>query len=396
MVAMDVSARARRGRSLQPTACVLGDLDLVAPLALAGIRCSIVTPPGDPARYSRRAAVVGWADPQADPDRLLSLLLAHAEGQAEKPVLFYQSDQFTLFVARYRKELSTAYHVLIPEQALIEDLIDKLRFRALAERLALPVPVPASRVFDPVRERIGEEKLALPLLVKPAHRDARWVALEPAGKAIRIDTTADLTALLPRLTEFGRPVLLQEIIPGPETRIESYHCYIDQRGEPAAEFTGRKVRTRPVEFGRTTAATITDTDDVRRLGREVVSRLGLRGVAKVDFKRAPDGRLWLLEVNPRYTLWLHPAARAGVNIPAMVWADLAGQSRPPATPVRTGVSWCSSWDLQAARQWGVPLKEWVPWALRCEARSMMALDDPLPMLRLGLVRAGRGLRHARR
>jgi D-aspartate ligase len=137
-----------------------------------------------------------------------------------------------------------------------------------------------------------------------------------------------------------------------------------------------------VEFGRTTAATVTDTDDVRRLGREVVSRLGLRGVAKVDFKRAPDGRLWLLEVNPRYTLWLHPAARAGVNIPAMVWADLSGQSRPPATPLRTGVSWCSSWDLQAARQWGLPLKEW--------------LDDPIPMLRLGLVRAGRGLRHARR
>src|SRR4051812_24263433 len=92
------------------------------------------------------------------------------------------------------------------------------------------------QVFDPVRERMSEEELAPPLLIKPAHRDARWVALEPAGKAIRIDTRAGLTALLPRLTDFGRPVLLQEIIPGPETRIVSYHCYIDQRGEPAAEF----------------------------------------------------------------------------------------------------------------------------------------------------------------
>ena len=32
---------------------------------------------------------------------------------------------------------------------------------------------------------------------------------------------------------------------------------------------------------------------------------------------------------------------------------------------------------------------------RCEARSMMALDDPLPLLRLALVRARRGISRAR-
>jgi len=150
-----------------------------------------------------------------------------------------------------------------------------------------------------------------------------------------------------------------------------------------------------VAFGRTTAAMITDTDDVRQLGRDIVRRLGLRGVAKLDFKRDPDGRLWLLEVNPRYTLWMHPAARAGLNIPAMVWADLAGLPRPAGTPVRAGVSWCSSWDLQAARKWGVPMGEWAAWALRCEARSMVSLSDPLPLLRLALVRGRRRLRRGR-
>jgi predicted ATP-grasp superfamily ATP-dependent carboligase len=384
-------ARARRGRGA--TACVLGDLDLVTPLALAGILCSIVTPPGDPARYSRRAVCVGWADPDAEPDRLLALLLQHAARQSEKPVLFFQSDRFTLFVGRHRDALARAFRLRIAEQTLLEDLVDKFRFRVLAERLGLPAPV--SRVFDPAGDRIDGGRLPFPLLVKPASRDARWAELEPAGKAIRVDSEADLTALQPRLAEYGRPVLLQHLIAGPETRIESYHCYVDDRGEPAAEFTGRKIRTRPVEFGRSTALTITDTDDVRRLGREVVARLGLRGVAKVDFKRDGDGRLWLLEVNPRYTLWMHPAARAGVNIPATVWADLTGRPRPPLGPVRAGVSWCSSWDLQAARQWGVPLAQWTAWARRCEARSMMALDDPLPLLRLAVVRARRRLRHAR-
>jgi len=384
---------ALRTGTTHPTACVLGDLDMVAPLALAGIRCSIVTPPGDPAAYSRRARAIGWADPQDDPRALLDLLLDHGRRQSDEPVLYYQSDAFTLFVGRYREELSAAYRILIPDQVLLEDLLDKLRFRALAERLDLPVP--ESWIFDPRQERVPEDRWAGPLLIKPSSRDGRWAAIEPAGKAIRVDTPAALTALLPRLTAFGRPVLLQQVVPGPETRIESYHCYVDARGELAADFTGIKIRTRPAEFGRTTAAMITDTDDVKRLGRRIVQELGLRGVAKLDFKRDADGRLWLLEVNPRYTLWLHPAARAGINIPAMVWADLSGRTRPRSTPVRPGVSWCSSWDLQASRQWGVPLREWVPWAMRCEARSMMSLADPLPLLRLAWIRSRRGLRRGR-
>src|SRR5215470_19812901 len=40
----------------------------------------------------------------------------------------------------------------------------------------------------------------------------------------------------------------------------------------------------------------------------------LTGVAKPDFKRAPDGRLLLLEINPRFNLWHHLGAVAGVNL----------------------------------------------------------------------------------
>src|SRR3712207_6287869 len=104
MLPLAMSPHSWRTPATGPAACVLGDLDMVAPLALAGIRCAIVTPPGDPARYSRRAAFAGWADPAAEPDRLLDLLLAHGSEQQEKPVLFSQSDAFTLFVGRHREE----------------------------------------------------------------------------------------------------------------------------------------------------------------------------------------------------------------------------------------------------------------------------------------------------
>ena len=61
----------------------------------------------------------------------------------------------------------------------------------------------------------------------------------------------------------------------------------------------------------------------------IVERLALTGVAKLDFKRDPQGNLRLLEINPRFNLWHHAGAIAGVNIPALVYADLAGLPRPP-------------------------------------------------------------------
>jgi D-aspartate ligase len=149
-----------------------------------------------------------------------------------------------------------------------------------------------------------------------------------------VASPAALAELWPRVVEAGGDMVVQEAVTGPEARIESYHAYVNVEGELVAEFTGRKIRTRPRCYGHSTAVEITPAADVADLGREVLGRLELRGVAKVDFKRAPDRSLYLLEVNPRFNLWHHPGARAGVNLPALVYADLTGRARPARRPVR--------------------------------------------------------------
>ncbi len=197
----------------------------------------------------------------------------------------------------------------------------------------------------------------------------------------------DLQALWPRLRAVGLELLAQEFIIGGESRIESYHCYVDQRGSIAGEFTGRKIRTQPVSYGHTTALEIIDAGDVRSRGRAIVKQLALTGVAKLDFKRDPQGELRLLEINPRFNLWHHADAIAGVNIPALVYADLAGLPRPPATEAKAGVHWCRLWqDFPAVRTAGVPLTTWLRWALDCEAKSSLSWDDPAPFFRSTLYR----------
>jgi len=312
-------------------------------------------------------------------------LVQFGAAQPVPPVLFYEEDRELLLISRHREELAKAFRFVVPDATLVEDLVDKARFQALAARL--PLPVPPALALDPEQPLPPEVlDLRFPLIVKPlTRRSDQWAPLAGSAKAIEVGTPAELRALWPQLAAAGIPVLAQEIIPGPETAIESYHVYVDAAGRTVGEFTGKKIRTHPQAFGDSTALVTTDSADVAALGRELVSKLALRGVAKFDFKRAPDGRLYMLEVNPRFTLWHHLAAVAGVNIPALVYADLVGGPRPPGGRARAGVRWCKLWrDRSAARTANLPLWRWLPWALACEAKCGLAWDDPFPLARAAL------------
>jgi D-aspartate ligase len=225
-------------------------------------------------------------------------------------------------------------------------------------------------------------EIAFPLVVKPLTRTPGWTGLVGARKALHLLGPDEFARAWPTLAELPAELLVQQLIPGPESRVESFHVYIDAAGAIAAEFTGRKIRTYPQRYGRSTAVEVVWVPDVAELGREVVARLALRGVAKLDFKRDDRGRLHLLEINPRFNLWHYPAAVAGVNLPAIVYADLTGRERPAPTTLTRQVVWCDLLqDLRAARTAGISAPAWLWWMRRCRAICGLSWDDPLPFVR---------------
>ena len=380
----------RNARVRLPRAVVLGAgvnlIEVVRSLALAGVASAIVAPGRDAARLSRHATAItdwNWTDPRvASRDgELVERLAGYADRQPAPPPLLFTSDEALLFVCRYGEQLSQAFRFAIADSDTVETMVDKARFAALAERLGLRAP--RTRVVEPWSGAPPADvsRDGFPLLVKPYRRDARWhEAVATAKKAVAVGSRRELADLWPRLATLAAPVVLQQSIPGPESRLESYHVYIDPAGRVAGEFAGRKIRTMPPAYGHTTALAITDTADVLEQGGELVRVTGLRGVAKVDFKRGADGDLYVLEVNPRFHLWHHAGALAGVNIPALVYADLTGTPRPAAMPVRPGVRWVHPRDLFAARAQDVSGWRWLRWAGGCEAKAFWAWDDPLPLI----------------
>lgn len=379
----------RRRKSPEgPLACVIGDMDLIRPLGLAGIPCAAVARPGSPVTYSRFVhATVAWADPWREPEKLVENLMRFAAEQTEKPVLYYEGDWDLLLVSRFRQTLATAFRFMIADSQLVEDLVDKGRFVELARRLNLPVP-PTQHLSVPNGGTLLDLHLKFPMIVKPLTRQrATWRPIAVVGtaqepKAIRVEDMHEWRRLWPLLAEARVDVLVQELVPGPENRIESWHAYADKRGDIIASFTGRKIRTLPATFGYTSALEITSNEEITALGADLFRRIGLTGIVKFDFKRASDGRLYLLEANPRFNLWHHPGAVAGVNLPALVYHDLLGIPRPSVTKARAGVQWCRyRRDVRAARTAGIPFHRWVAWSLACEAKSPSPWDDPMPVIR---------------
>jgi D-aspartate ligase len=355
-------------------------MDLIRPLGMAGVHCAVIAAPKSLPTYSRFVrTTIPWNDEEISEgaELLVDLLIRFGSGQKAKPVLFYEQDAQLLFVSRNREKLSQAFRFIIAKPELVEDLVDKGRFQVLAERLNLPVPQ-TQRVQPGIDTTPKNIDVRFPVVVKPLWRRTSWRASGEMAKVIQINSREALHDVWPRWSEQGDDLLLQELIPGPETQIESYHVYCNEQGNIVGEFTGRKIRTLPTSHGHSTALTITDAADVIALGRSLVEKLHLRGVAKFDFKRDQFGMLHLLEVNPRFNLWHHLGAVAGVNLPALVFADLTGLFNPKVQPVRTGACWCRfSEDWHSAKDSGMAFKTWLHWALRCEATSLV-WDDPLP------------------
>ena len=367
----------------RPVACVMGGMDIVRPLGIAGIRSCVVAAPGRPQRYSRfTVAVVDVVDPWRQPERLVESLISFARSRADLPVLFYENDGYLALVSRFRVALSAHFRFVAPDAELVEGLLDKARFIDLATRLDLPVP--PTRHIPPGLPDLDLD-VPYPIIVKPLTRDDRdrgWVSVGGNAKAIHLDSAEAFRRAVPAMRAAQIGYVVQTAIRGPESAIESYHVYAAGRGDIIAEFTGRKIRTSPPAYGHSTALTTTDAPDVVELGRRIVKRLELPGVAKLDFKRDDEGRLHLLEVNPRFTLWNHLGARAGVNIPALVFADLAGTPRPPIARSVRQVTWCDPVkDLGPARAASIPTVAWLRWVASCTIKTDFAWDDPMPFVR---------------
>lgn len=385
----------RRLRPGRPPVLLLGGLDLLRPLGFAGIPAIVASPdPGDPAMASRYCGGRCLLPPLENREAAAAALLAAGDRLASalgcRVPLFYGNDDYLNLICAFRDELAQRFLLLLNEPDTARALIEKDRFEAFARSRGLAVPRTLAW------EETGPDALGCaegPVIVKPKVKmgwDSSAVHLRLFGG----DGKARIFENGRQVMEHPLAILLrdhltfQEYIPGSDRQLWSFHGLADENGTLLAWFIGRKLRTFPALTGMSTFLELAHDDGLAAIGRDVVARVPLKGVFKIDFKKdAVNGRFYVLEINARYNLWHHLGAKNGVNLPQAAYDYLVHAARPAQTRYRSTYRWlCPRLDFLAYRELAsrgeLNLPGWLASLVRArKVYDLFSWTDPAPWLR---------------
>jgi D-aspartate ligase len=275
-------------------------------------------------------------DPDNNPEAWLDFMTMLARKIGEKAALIPSSDQFVSAIAKHSEDLKDWY-ILSPGIALQGLLADKQTQYKLAAGHGFPMP--RTRFVGSIEEVVEfAEETAFPCLMKPIHaRQWRRSPNEHSlfGKKVSIAVTKHELIENYRLASSVNPeVVLQEIIQGLDWAKRVYLSCYDISGQRIANAMFREFRCDPVGFGPATITEPVVDPEVDEVCDRFLRSIGYVGICEIEMKwDARDGRVKLIEANPRLSGGGDAAPYAGVDLCWLHYLDLIGKRVTPAAPM---------------------------------------------------------------
>lgn len=339
--------------------------------------------PGAPGLWSRFLA--GRVAADSAEARVAAILDHVGAGPAQKPVLIVTSDQDLEAVLARAEELSKRVHIQgAYTDGLAAQIMDKDKFYSLCDTHSVAYPTLWSATVAEAHKH--RDHISYPAMIKPARiQDVKHLMAGQKGWIVK--NQAEFDAVLPRIPAEAGTLLMQEIVPGPESNITLWCGYFDANGEVRQRFTARKLRQYPAGFGSASLVQSESCPETAESAERLLSALGYMGIAAAEFKRHPEtGALKIIEVNPRPSLWFSVATKAGVPLIETAIAEARGRPLLPIASQSDGVLWrYTTKDLASSlfyvlnRDFVLPapdLSRKTPVSARADVTS--AWDDPAP------------------
>jgi predicted ATP-grasp superfamily ATP-dependent carboligase len=260
-------------------------------------------------------------------------------------------------------------------------MLDKARSYQVAHRAGVPAPHTA-KVTSPAE--LDDVDFSYPCAIKPVHSHLFAREFHPGSKGFVVSSADDARRVLGPILEAGHPMLLTEVVAGPDDQYRSYYTYIDEHGEPLLHFTKRKLRQYPTHFGLGSYHLTEWNLEVAELGLRFARAAGLRGVVNVEFKRdARDGLLKLIECNPRFTAANEQVRASGIDLAVIAYNRLAGLPLPPTESFRNHLGlWLIFDDVRAVGDYRrgreLTIGGWLKTLLHRQAAPIFSWSDPAP------------------
>lgn len=301
-----------------------------------------------------------------------------------KAVIYPCTDLSVLLVSRHRNLLAPWYHVVLPDQAVVEMLMHKTSFAEYAEREGLPVP--RSRV---VRNRDDAEEaataLTFPCVLKPSVKSASWMRHADA-KAYKVSDPRAFLVLYEAAARWIDELLIQEWIDGRKGSLFTCNCYFDRDFEPLVSFMTRKVRQWPPAIGEGSLGEEARNDEVLRETVRVFRSARFRGLGYIEMKHdARTNRYLITEPNiGRPTGRSATAEAGGVELLYTMYCDAVGLPLPTNIHQEyRGTKWIyARRDVLAAlhdwRKGDLTLGGWARSLRGPKVEAVFSRPDPLP------------------
>lgn len=307
-------------------------------------------------------------------------------GLPQKAVLVPCTDPAVLTISRHRDRLAPWFHVLLPDHAVVELLMDKGRFLRFALSAGLPVPR-TEVLFDRAAAERAAETLSFPCGVKPPFKSPRWLA-QTKAKVIEVGSAAELLEVYDRVCGWTDELVVQEWVVGADDQLYSCNAYFDASSRPLVTFVARKLRQWPPHTGTSSLGEECRNDVVLQETIRLFQKVGFHGLAYLEVKRdSRTGQHLIIEPNiGRPTGRSAIAEAGGVDLVMTAYCDAVG--RPlPAGRVQTyvGAKWVDDRrDLQSAllmiRQGELTWSGWARSLRGRRAHAVVSLADPAPFL----------------
>ncbi|MDP3510582.1 MAG: ATP-grasp domain-containing protein [Candidatus Melainabacteria bacterium] len=172
------------------------------------------------------------------------------------------------------------------------------------------IPVPRTKVltdpsfFDRVASAgHSEDGWRYPLVLKGIFYDATMVNNSVEAKSV----------FCKLITKWGYPCLVQELIKGDELNLAGL-------GDGAGNLVGHvTMRKRAItEKGKAWAGVTIIDEAMLETAQRLVKALSWRGPLEVEAIRGEDGRIFLIEINPRFPSWIYLSQAVNRNLPIAV------------------------------------------------------------------------------
>jgi predicted ATP-grasp superfamily ATP-dependent carboligase len=333
--------------------------------------------------YSKYIKAEICPNPMSDEKNFIDYLINFGEKLQFKPVLFITSDNFINSISRNRNKLNKFYFINLPDHNIIESITDKNKQYQLALKANIPLPTTYLPNDLEEIERI-KHKIKYPAYMKPKDVTSWRKAISHSIKGFVLNNPQELIEKYKYVLEKGLEVIIQEIIPGPDSNLFKYNSYVSQNKEFLLQFTLRKVFQNPIHFGIGVTVKSIKYPELMTIGKRFIENINYNGISSVEFKLdSRDGKLKLIELNPRYWQQNSLADICGMNFPLMNYLDVTQQNPKPIDNFREDIIWINTYNsfgsfLNYRRIGEIHFYDWID-RLRGEKNfAVYSLDDILP------------------